>query len=114
VPAREDSGPERDGAHAVHQAAANFCQLVQANNGVGMVSFDQAAYPGVAVSTFTGAANDPNLTATVQAINNLQPQGATSIGNGIALGRNTLNPVAGFDKKAMIVFTDGLENTSCH
>jgi hypothetical protein len=50
--------------------------------------------------------------ATVQAINNLQPQGATSIGNGIALGRNTLNPVAGFDKKAIIVFTDGLENTS--
>jgi hypothetical protein len=96
----------------LHQAAANFCQLVQASNGVGMVSFDQAAYPGVAVSTFTGAANDPNLTATVQAISNLQPQGATSIGNGIALGRNTLNPVAGFDKKAMIVFTDGLENTS--
>lgn len=96
----------------LHQAATNFCQLVQASNGVGMVSFDQAAYPGVAVSTFTGAANDPNLTATVQAISNLKPQGATSIGNGIALGRNTLNPVTGFDKKAMIVFTDGLENTS--
>lgn len=96
----------------LHQAAANFCELVQAGNGVGMVSFDQAAYPGVAVNTLTGAANDPNLTATVQAINNLQPQGATSIGNGIQLGRNTLNPVAGFDKKAMVVFTDGLENTS--
>jgi hypothetical protein len=96
----------------LHQAATNFCQLVQANNGVGMVSFDQAAYPGVAVNTFDGSANDPNLMATVQAINNLQPQGATSIGNGIALGRNTLNPVAGFDKKTMIVFTDGLENTS--
>ena len=96
----------------LHQAATNFCQLVEANNGVGMVSFDQAAYPGVAVNTFNGAANDPNLMATVQAINNLQPQGATSIGNGIALGRTTLNAVAGFDKKAMIVFTDGLENTS--
>lgn len=96
----------------LHQAATDFCQLVEANNGVGMVSFDQTAYPGIAVNTFSGAANDPNLTATVQAINNLQPQGATSIGNGIALGRNTLNPVVGFDRKAMIVFTDGLENTS--
>jgi hypothetical protein len=96
----------------LHQAAKNFCELVQANNGVGMVSFDQAAYPGVAVHTLTGAANDPDLTMIKQAIDNLQPQGATSIGNGIVLGRNTLNPVSGFDKKAMIVFTDGLENTS--
>jgi hypothetical protein len=96
----------------LHQAAANFVQLVQTNNGVGMVSFDQAAYPGVPVTTLTGAANDPNLITTVTAINNLQPQGATSIGNGVALGRSTLNPVTGYDKKAMIVFTDGLENTS--
>jgi hypothetical protein len=96
----------------LHQAAANFCQLVQANNGVGMVSFDQAAYPGFAVTTLTGAANDPNLMNMVTAIDNLQPQGATSIGNGIVLGRTTLNPVNAYAKKAMVVFTDGLENTS--
>jgi len=96
----------------LHQAAANFCQLVQANNGVGMVSFDQAAYPGFNVMTLTGAPGDPNLTNMVTTINNLQPQGATSIGNGIKLGRTTLTPVAGYDKKAMVVFTDGLQNTS--
>jgi hypothetical protein len=96
----------------LHQAASNFCQLVQANNGVGMVSFDQSAYPGFNVTALTGAANDPNLLNMVNSVNNLQPQGATSIGNGIALGRTTLNPVAGFAKKAMVVFTDGLENTS--
>jgi len=95
----------------LHTAAANFVQLVQANNGVGMVSFDQAAYPGVAVNAFTANPNDPNRVAVVTAINNLQPQGATSIGNGVELGRNTL-PVAGFTDKAIIVFTDGLENTS--
>jgi|GEM_PF-1369190 len=95
----------------LHTAASNFCQLVQANNGVGMVSFDQAAYPGVLVTTFTGAPGDPNLASTVHAITSLNPQGATSIGNGIGLGRSTLNPVTGYDKKAMIVFTDGLENT---
>ena len=96
----------------LHQAAANFCELVQANNGVGMVSFDQAAYPGFNVTTLTGAANDPNLMNMVTTIDNLQPQGATSIGNGIALGRSTLNPAVAYAKKAMIVFTDGLENTS--
>ncbi|MFT0174274.1 tyrosinase family protein [Paraburkholderia mimosarum] len=95
----------------LHQAATNFCQLVQANNGVGMVSFDQAAYPGFNVTTLTGAANDPNLMNMVTTIDNLQPQGATSIGNGIALGRTTLSPVNAYLKKAMIVFTDGLENT---
>jgi hypothetical protein len=47
----------------------------------------------------------------VTAIQNLHPAGATSIGNGVALGRNTLNPVGGFNEKAMVVFTDGLENT---
>jgi hypothetical protein len=96
----------------LHQAATNFCQLVQAHNAVGMVSFDQAAYPGFNVTTLTGAANDPNLVAMVNTINKLQPQGATSIGNGIALGRTTLNAVNTFAKNAMVVFTDGLENTS--
>jgi hypothetical protein len=96
----------------LHQAANNFLQLVPANNAVGMVSFDQSAYPGVAVLPFNGQPNDPNLQAASTAINALQPQGATSIGNGVALGRNTLNPVTGFDQKALIVFTDGLENTS--
>ncbi|MCU1260904.1 MAG: common central of tyrosinase protein, partial [Bryobacterales bacterium] len=93
----------------LHTAASNFCQLVQANNSVGMVSFDQASYPGFAVTTLTGAMSDPNLMNMVNTIDNLQPQGATSIGNGIALGRTTLNPVAG--QKAMVVFTDGLENS---
>lgn len=95
----------------LHQAAENFCQLVQANNGVGMVSFDQSAYPGFNVTTLTGAMGDPNLMNMVTTIGNLQPQGATSIGNGIALGRTTLNAVNAYAKKAMIVFTDGLENT---
>lgn len=96
----------------LHTAASNFCQLVQANNAVGMVSFDQSAYPGFNVQTLTGSAADPNLNSMVMKIGNLQPQGATSIGNGIALGRSTLNPVAGFANKAMVVFTDGLENTA--
>ena len=96
----------------LHQAANNFLELVPANDAVGMVSFDQAAYPGVAVLPFNGQPNDPNLLAASAAINALQPQGATSIGNGVALGRNTLNPVNGYDQKALIVFTDGLENTS--
>jgi hypothetical protein len=97
----------------LHQAATQFVQLAQDSSrqgdAVGMVSFDHNAYPGVSVTTNMGTGLD--LAPVVTAIQNLHPAGATSIGNGVALGRNTLNPVTGFAQKAMVVFTDGLENT---
>ncbi len=96
----------------LHQAATNFVQLVQDNNGVGLVSFDQNAYPGVPVTRYTSGPFDPGRAAAIAAIENIHPAGATSIGNGLQLARNTLNPVTGYDQQALIVFTDGLENTS--
>src|SRR5262249_54218619 len=63
----------------------------------------------IAVTRNNGTGFD--LGPVVTAIQNLHPAGATSIGNGVALGRDTLNPVTGYDQKAMVVFTDGLENT---
>lgn len=97
----------------LHQAATQFVQLAQDSSrqgdAVGMVSFDDVAHPGVAVTTNLGTGLD--LAPVVTGIQNLHPAGATSIGNGVALGRNTLNPVGGFNQKAMVVFTDGLENT---
>ena len=98
----------------LHQAATQFVQLAQDSSrqgdAVGMVSFDHNAYPGVGVTTNLGTGLD--LAPVVTAIQNLHPAGATSIGAGVALGRNTLNPAAGFNHKAMVVFTDGLENTA--
>jgi hypothetical protein len=95
----------------LHQAAANFVQLLQryVGDGVGMVSFDQDSYPGAPVTKYNGGPFD--LLAVSNAIQALHPQGATSIGKGLTLARNTLNPVTGYDHKALIVFTDGLENT---
>jgi hypothetical protein len=96
----------------LHQSASAFVQLVQRypGDGVGMVSFDHNAYPGVTVTQYTGGPFD--LLTVQNSIQALSPQGATSIGAGVSLGRNTLNPVTGYDHKAMIVFTDGLENTA--
>jgi hypothetical protein len=98
----------------LHQAATQFVQLAQDSSrqgdGVGMVSFDNNAYPGVGVTKNNGTGFD--LAPVVTAIQGLQPQGATSIGAGLQLGRNTLNPVTGYDQQAIIVFTDGLENTA--
>lgn len=97
----------------LHQAATQFVQLAQdssrVGDGVGMVSFDHNAYPGIGVTRNNGTGFDLGPVAT--AIQNLHPAGATSIGNGVALGRSTLDPAMGYDRKAMVVFTDGLENT---
>jgi hypothetical protein len=98
----------------LHQAATQYVQLAQdssrVGDGVGMVSFDNNAYPGIGVTRNMGTGFD--LAPVVTAIQNLHPQGATSIGNGISLGRSTLTPVTGYDQQALVVFTDGLENTS--
>jgi hypothetical protein len=100
----------------LHRAATQFVQLAQdssrVGDAVGMVSFDHNAYPGIGVTPNVGTGFD--LAPVAAAIQNLQPAGATSIGNGVALGRTTLDPVTGYDQKAMVVFTDGIENTSLY
>lgn len=95
----------------LHQAATSFVQLVQDNNGLGIVSFDHVAHPGMAVTRFSGGTFDPARATATSAIQGIAPAGATSIGNGLQLARSTLDPVTGYDQKALVVFTDGLENT---
>lgn len=100
----------------LHQAATNFVQLAQdssrAGDGVGMVSFDHLAHAGVGVTRNMGSGFD--LAPVLIAVQALAPAGATSIGNGLQLARSTLSPVTGYDEQALIVFTDGLENTSLY
>lgn len=105
------TGPGIKRIDVLHEAASRFCDLVQANNGVGLVRFDQSAYPILPVQKFGASAFDPNRIATLAAVSATAPNGATSIGNGVELGRTTLNSASGYDTKAMVVFTDGLENT---
>jgi hypothetical protein len=105
----------------IHSAAQHFAQLAQPNNGIGVVRFDTTAYPvadptypGLAVTKIgTGGLLDPGRTQIVNAVlaHHTNPAGMTSIGAGVQEARSTLTPVTGYDDKAMIVFTDGLENT---
>jgi hypothetical protein len=85
------------------------------------VRFDTVAYPvndptypGLAVTAIgAGGIFDPGRTAARAAVqaHATNVNGSTSIGAGVALGRSTVSPVTGFQDKALIVFTDGLENT---
>ena len=100
-------------------AARNFVSLIQPNNGVGLVRFDhdafgpgEAPFPGLAMTTIAAwQQNDPGRVAARAAVNNhnTNPNGWTSVGAGIQEAKNVAAP--GFSQKAIIVFTDGLENT---
>jgi len=95
-------------------AAPNFVEVIQENNGIGIVAFDHDAYDRMAVGTIgpPPAAFDPARTAAKAAItaHTPNPNGSTSIGDGVERAHNMLQPVAGFMHKAMVVLTDGHEN----
>ena len=95
----------------LHDAASRFVEIAQANNGVGLVRFDHKAYFVDGVLQLTDPSVDANRAKLVADIKATAPNGATSIGNGLELARTTIDPVVGYDNKALIVFTDGLENT---
>ena len=98
-------------------SAGIFMSVVREKNGVGIVTFDQVASD--LLNPLQGPFGDPNdafdapraNTQAALAAYAANPMGATSIGNGIERASNNLAGVTGYDKKAIIVFTDGFENT---
>jgi len=102
-------------------AATLFAQLIQKNNGIGIVRFDDNAYPpsdptygGLAITkVMTDGFGDPTRLAAVGVIAAHGAHGNTSVGDGLEMARNQLNalPAGSYDQKAIIMLTDGLENT---
>lgn len=98
----------------LHAAAPGFVDLLTDNDGIGIVSFDQDAHPVMGVET-AGAVGNPaggrkHATDAIAA-HSTNPAGTTSIGDGVELAHDTLAPLAGYDSTAIVVFTDGEENT---
>lgn len=103
-------------------AGRKFMELIQQDNGVGLIRFDHNAYPvndpiypGLAITRI--ASNnmfDVGRVAAINAVNNhaTNPFGNTSVGDGVDLARQVLSavPAGTYDQKAMIVLTDGVEN----
>ncbi len=101
-------------------SATLFANLIQKNNGIGIIRFDDDAYPpddaNYGAMFITRVNSDAFIDGTK---NNARTQitlhgahGNTSIGDGIEMGRIQLDaiPAGTYDNKAMIVFTDGLQN----
>jgi hypothetical protein len=96
-------------------AAPHFVELIQENNGIGLVAFDQDAHDRMAVATVGPvSAFDPARTAAKAAIaaHAPNPGGSTSIGDGVDHAHGLLQPLAAYDYKAIVVLTDGEENTA--
>jgi hypothetical protein len=97
-------------------AANLFATVIQDNNGLGIVRFDQNAYPpndptfgGMAITTIL---SDAERNAAHAVINAHGAHGATSVGDGLIMGRNQLValPAGSYDNTALLLLTDGLEN----
>ncbi len=103
-------------------AARKFMELIQQDNGVGLIRFDHNAYPvndpvypGLGVTRITSNDMfDLGRVAAINAVNNHNTNlaGNTSVGDGVDRARQVLDavPTADYDRTAMIVLTDGLEN----
>ena len=102
-------------------AATAFVDVIKAGNGVGLIRFDTDAYP-VAHATYPGldvtriVVNDALDAGRIAARNSVSlhatnVNGWTSIGDGLQLARTILTavPIADYEQKALILFTDGLE-----
>lgn len=100
-------------------AAKRFVDVIQQGNGIGLIRFDDDAYPpshptygGLAITTMPD--DDMNNGLRTNARNLIDAHGAhgnTSVGDGLIMGHSLLTPVAGtYQHTALLLFTDGLEN----
>jgi len=93
-------------------AAMPFIELLPPDDAIGIVSFDHNAYDVMSIeqvgAELDGAGRNNARTAITNHTPN--PEGATSIGDGVEKGHQRLDPVTGYDHKVSVVFTDGHEN----
>ena len=102
-------------------SAPSFVDVIQEGNALGIVSFDHDAYDVVGI---TGPLGPPpenpfdDLTRSnlknLIALHTPNPAGNTAIGDAVVQAQNMLltPAAAGYDKTAIIVFTDGFETAS--
>ena len=111
----EDRGDGQSKHASLQQACGIFVDVMLEGDGIGLVSFNQEATVLQPITALgDGSLSDINRGNTKDIINGngLDPNGSTSIGNGIQAGRGILNSSPQpFDVKSLVVLTDGMENT---
>jgi hypothetical protein len=86
--------------------------VLEDEHAMAVCSFDQDAHPKIGMTPAAGAGKLTINGAIAGYAPN--PNGWTSIGEGVAFAHGLLTPVTGYDVKAMVVLTDGQENHGPH
>lgn len=106
-------GPELPSRNDVLKfSAIPFVEIIPEGNAIGVVSFDHDAYLVKHIKSvgpsIIGEGRSEARDAIFTHIPN--PEGWTSIGDGLELSHSELEPISGYDIKATIILTDGHEN----
>ena len=100
----------------LRDSASIFVDLLYEDNGIGINAYDHDPHEmmpiDVAGAAGSGGGRDDALTAITGFAAN--PAGWTAIGDGIELAKTKLDAESGYDNKAMIVLTDGIETADKH
>ncbi|WP_380676694.1 LodA/GoxA family CTQ-dependent oxidase [Salinigranum sp. GCM10025319] len=109
----EDRGDGVSKHESLQEAASTFVDVMLEDDAVSLVRYNQDAQQLKALTTLGPASPfDPARAAVKDVIQSdqLDPSGATSIGDGIHEGRDSLTAASGFDVESLLVLTDGKEN----
>lgn len=106
----DDAGDGRTKVAKLREASTAFVDVMRAGDGVGIVRFNQAADRLMEVEDVATGAGTAHSTISGS---QLDPGGATSIGDGVVTASAMLadaNPTPPYDVRAMVVLTDGQWN----
>ena len=113
----EDAGDGRTKVQKLREAAHVFIDAMLPGDGIGLVRFDDTAQRVLDVVDVGPLVTGAGRTTAINSIDGPQfdPAGATSIGAGVQQGRDQLNAATAtpdYSVRAMLVLSDGVENTS--
>ncbi len=105
-------GPGVEREHVLKFSAPPAVDVTDDDHAMAVCSFDHDAHPGIGMTPVGGGGRLViNGAISGYAPN---PNGWTSIGEGVAFAHGILEPVTGYDVKAIVVLTDGQENHGPH
>jgi hypothetical protein len=115
----EDAGDGTTKVQKLREAASIFVEAMLPGDGIGIARFDDTANRLMDIADVGPLSGGGGRTTAVGHIgsNALDPDGATSIGGGVLEGKDTLDDgqtaaTTPYNVLAMVVLTDGVENTA--
>jgi hypothetical protein len=113
-----DAGNGHQRVELLRTAVSTFVDVMQQGDGLGIVRFDNLVDTLMAVTDVgpapsgVGRIQAQNIVASHDPATTLDPRGSTSIGGGIQQAKLALDAASSmYTVRAMVVLTDGLENT---